>query len=126
MRSNWVLALFAIVTLLCGTQCKNETRVPDCLVGVWETSHPKYADRPFEITKDTLMLEYGGGYFDFEVYPIVNVERIDKDGQTLFILTYTIRKGLEYKFSFYYSSVNGGLIRFKNQKRIRWTKKTTS
>ncbi len=114
---------FAILILFFGAQCQKEFTVPEELIGVWVTDDPKYVDHPFEIKKDTLIFEQGLGYFDFDVFSIVDLEKMDEDGNTLYIIHYLIRAGRKFEFSFYYTPTEGGVIRFKNQPEMKWTKK---
>jgi hypothetical protein len=71
----------------------------------------------------TLIFEQGQGYLDFDVFPIVGLEKTDADGDTLYIIYYVLPAGKKFEFSFYYASAEGGVIRFKNQPEMKWTKK---
>ncbi|MGD8687876.1 MAG: hypothetical protein PVH15_13975 [Syntrophobacterales bacterium] len=123
MKSRSTIIAFAILILFFGAQCQKEFTVPDELIGVWVTEDPKYADHPFEIKKETLIFEQGQGYLDFDVFPIVGLEKTDTDGDTLYIIYYVLPAGKKFEFSFYYASAEGGVIRFKNQPEMKWTKK---
>ena len=123
MKSRSTIIAFAILILFNGVQCQKEFTVPGELIGVWVTDDPKYADHPFEIKKETLIFEQGQGYLDFDVFPIVGLEKTDADGDTLYIIHYLLPTGKKFEFSFYYASVGGGVIRFKNQPEMKWTKK---
>ena len=126
MRPRTSLALlFAMLALIFGVQCGQIFTVPEELIGVWETKDPNYSDRPFEIKENTVIFEQGLGYLDFDVYPIVGVKKTESEGQTLYIIYYTIPSGRKFEFSFYYSAANRGEIRFKNQPEMLWTKKQT-
>jgi len=126
MRARTNLALlFAMLALIFGVHCGQTFTVPEELIGVWVTKDPNYSDRPFEIKENTVIFEQGLGYLDFDVYPIVGVKKTESEGQTLYIIYYTIPSGKKFEFSFYYSAANGGEIRFKNQPEILWTKKQT-
>ena len=123
MKSRSTIIAFAILIVFFGAQCQKEFTVPEELIGVWVTDDPKYADHPFEIKKETLIFEQGQGYLDFDVFPIVNLEKTDADGNTLYIIHYVLPAGRKFEFSFYYASAEGGVIRFKNQPEMKWTKK---
>jgi hypothetical protein len=119
---------FIIICLvgLTAFQCGGKATVPEDLIGVWETTTPSYADRPFEIRTKELIFGIGEGKFD--TYPITKM-KIKKDlrEQTpLYIICYKNMTGQEYKFSFYYDPINQGTIRFKNQKEMVWTKQPSS
>ncbi len=105
-------------------QCGKKTTVPEDLIGVWETTAPTYADRPFEIKTDEVIFGTGEGKFD--TYPItkIKIEKDPTEQKTLYIICYKNIEGQEYKFSFYCDPANQGMIRFKNQKEMVWTKKT--
>jgi hypothetical protein len=123
VKSKSTCIAFAILILFFGAQCQKEFRVPEKLIGVWVTDDPKYADHPFEIKKDTLIFEQGLGYFDFDVFPIVGLDKSGENGDTLYIIYYLIPSGRKFEFSFYYTPTEGGVIRFKNQPEMKWTKK---
>jgi hypothetical protein len=123
MRPRTILALFVTFAVVFGVQCQEWSAVPEELIGVWVTKDPNYVDRPFEIKKNTVIFEQGLGYLDFDVYPIAGVKKTESEGQTLYIIYYTITSGKKFEFSFYYSAANGGEIRFKNQPEMVWTKK---
>jgi len=122
VKSKSTCIAFAILILFFGAQCQKEFTVPEELIGVWVTDDPRYVDHPFEIKKDTLIFEQGLGYFDFDVFSIVDLEKMDADGDTLYIIHYLIRAGRKFEFSFYYAPTEGGVIRFKNQPEMKWTK----
>ena len=106
-----------------GVQCQRRFTVPEELIGIWVTKDPRYLNTPFEIKKNTVIFEQGLGYLDFDVYPVADVKKTESEGQTLYIVYYTLPSGKIFEFSFYYSGINGGEIRFKNQPEMVWTKK---
>ena len=123
MKVKRVLIIIIYLIVLSTCQCGRKTTVPEDLIGVWETTTPSYADRPFEIKTDELIFGTGEGKFD--TYPIAKI-KIEKDrGEqgTLYVIWYKNIEGQEYKFSFYYDPANQGTIRFKNQQEMVWTKK---
>ena len=122
MRPRIILISLVTFAMTVGVQCERMFAVPEELIGVWVTKDPNYQDRPFEIKKNTVIFEQGLGYLDFDVYPIVGVKKTESEGQTLYIIYYTIPSGKKFEFSFYYSAANGGEIRFKNQPEMVWTK----
>ena len=122
MERGTILVMFLLLVSSLGCQTERNPVVPDALVGVWNTSAPRYSNRSFEITKSSAIFEHGGGFFDFAAYPITKVEKVETDARTLYVLVFMIPEGLEYEFSFYHSPANGGVIRFKNQEQIAWKK----
>jgi len=123
VKSKSTLIAFAILILFFGAQCQKEFTVPEELIGVWVTDDPKYLDHPFEIKRNTLIFEQGLGYFDFAVFPIVDLEETDAGRDTLYIIYYLIPTGRKFEFSFYYAPTQGGVIRFENQPEMKWTKR---
>lgn len=122
MKSRKTFIAFAIFVLFFGAYCQKEFMVPDELIGVWMTDDPNYADHPFEIKKETLVFEQGQGYLDFDVFPIVGLDQFKENGDTLYTIYYLIPSGRTFEFSFYYTPTRGGMIRFKNQPEMTWTK----
>jgi len=125
MKVEKVLVFILCVVLLSVCQCSRKTTAPDHLIGVWETTTPAYADRFFEI--NTREVIFGTGEGKFDTYPItkIKIEEDRKEQKTLYIICYKNTARQEYKFSFYYDPANQGTIRFKNQKEMVWTKKTS-
>ena len=123
MRPRIFLVLLVIFAVVFGVQCQKRFAVPEELIGIWVTKDPRYLNTPFEIKKDTVIFEQGLGYLDFDVYPIAGGKKTESEGQTLYIIYYTLPSGKIFEFSFYYSAANGGQIRFKNQPEMVWTKK---
>ncbi len=117
----WVIIIFLMVLSAC--QCWRRAAVPEDLIGVWRTTAPAYADRFFEIKTDEVI--FGTGEEKFDTYPItkIKIEKDNKEQGTLYIICYKNIEGQEYKFSFYYDPANQGMIRFKNQQEMVWTKK---
>ena len=112
--------------VLSACQCGRQTTVPHDLIGVWETTEPTYADRPFEIKTDEVI--FGTGNEKSDAYPItkIKIEKDREEGGTLHTIWYRNIERQEYQFSFYYDPTNQGTIRFKNQKNFGWTKKPAS
>ena len=119
MRSAGIVLAFSVLAVLAGCGPERTKTVPDELVGVWRTTDPKYADRFLELTKTTI--SFGTGGQDSYTRTVVAVEKRRGNGDTLYTVVYVDPQG-EYKFSLYYEAVGGGLIRYKNQKGIAWTR----
>lgn len=120
MRATRIFLLFTLLATIVGCQAGNEYAVPDELVGVWKTPEPKYADRFFEIKKRVIIFGTGKGKTD--IHPIMNVEKARQEKNTSFTISFMNRDGQYYRFSFTYYPAHDGVIRFKNQQEIRWTK----
>jgi hypothetical protein len=119
---------FIIICLvgLTAFQCGGKATVPEDLIGVWETTSPAYADRPFEIT--TREIIFGIGEDKFNAYRItkMKIEKDLKEQRPLYTICYKNTAGQIYKFPFYYDPTNQGTIRFKNHREMVWTKKPLS
>ena len=100
--------------------CPAERDIPDQLVGTWKTAAPLYADRFLEIEKEALTFGTGDGSSDS--YMIASVEKVNEDQATLYTISYTDLEGQEYMLAFYHDPRKGGLIWFKNQGHLIWTK----
>ncbi len=123
MKSARFLAVLALCTLILGCGTKPYSTLPDELVGVWKTSAPKYADRYFELKRDTIDFGTGGGTASRHV--IDRIEEAREGYQTLYTIFYT-EDGTKYQWSFYYDPVHGKSIRLKHQASIVWTRKRNS
>ncbi len=120
IQSISILLAFAILTTPAACQFRKSTAVPDDLVGVWTTTDPKYADRFLELTKDRIL--FGTGEGNVDTHPIVNIEQAREEKHTLYTISYATPGGREATFSFYHDPADDGVIRFKNQQHIAWTK----
>ncbi len=129
MRSMRVFLAVALLATIMGCQSQSQSpsqsqaengTVSEKLLGVWKTSHSKYADRFFEIKNDALIFGQGGE--KIELHALADIENTRHGKQILYTITHINHHGQRYKFSFYYDPTDGGTIRFKNQKQIVWTK----
>jgi hypothetical protein len=123
MKLKKVLVLLILMMMaLIGFQCGKNKTAPDYLIGVWRTSHEKYADRFLEIERTTITFDIGEGKSN--THPIINVEieKTPKEKGTLHTIYYKDGEGLKATFSFYYNPADQGQIRFKNQDHIVWRK----
>ncbi len=121
MNLRWILIPVAILALFPGCQSREKIVVPPELVGVWRTAAAKYEDRYFEFRPGTLTLGIGGG--SSETYPIRSIKRSQDALGTLYAVSYMNQaESVEEVFAFYYDPREGGMIRFKNQPEIAWTK----
>ena len=111
----WALAVLAV---FCACRAAKNTTIPAELIGVWKTSAPTYADRHFEITKDSLSFGTGGGKFDS--HPILGIEEVTKGNDHVYTISYA-DGGHKSVFSFQFYPANG-MIRIKNQEDLQWTR----
>jgi hypothetical protein len=96
--------------------------VPENLIGVWGTSNPTYADRTFEITKNEVIFQTGEQTFDTYSIKSIEMEKVHRGEDDLYTINYENKEGLKYQFSFYYNPAGQGVIRYKNQMQMAWTK----
>ncbi len=118
--------LFAGLLLACCLPClfcgeAPDKTVPETLFGIWTTSNPRYVDRFFELTPDSIM-RVGTGGDNVDAYAIRNVEAVPQDALTLYTITYLNDAGHTYEFKFSYDPFDGGIIVFVNQDGMRWTR----
>lgn len=69
-----------------------ETRVPAAWFGTWHTDAPRYADRAFVITEDTVRLQLGPGVT--QSFPILGGRWAGEVGARNFIIKYQDASGI--------------------------------
>ena len=123
MKHKWIIisAFILIVVWVFIFYFKKNEVFPDVMMGRWTTSEPRYTDRFFELSQTTFTYGLGGDKKD--VCIISSIEKSVQDNTTLYKINYQNVDGIKYTRSFYYFPGNGGVIKFKNQKDIKWTKK---
>ncbi len=108
----WMASLFL---------CSPDTRVGlDEFDGVWKTTAENYDDRFFEISDSTIT--FGTGDATQDIYFIHAVTKSAEDQGTVYTISYDNIEGTKFKISFYYQPSHGGVIYFKNQKDVKWTR----
>jgi hypothetical protein len=123
MRVERISILFILLMILFfGFQCGKNRTAPDHLIGVWKTSEPKYEDRFFEIDRSTITFGIGEGNIDTHSITNIEIEKVAEAKGNLYTIYYKNKEGEESKFSFYYNPTDHGVIRFKNQDQIVWTR----
>jgi hypothetical protein len=120
MRRNGIAIALALLAAFIGCGRERTKTVPDELVGIWKSSAPKYADTFIELTKTTIT--FGAGEAGSHVRSVVGVEKAREEGNALYTVFYVDAQGVEYKLAFYYEPGNGGVMRWKNQQSIAWTR----
>ena len=124
MTAKRISALIAMVAMVVACQVRKDPALPTVLVGVWKTVSPQYADRFFEIAHRSIFFGTGDG--NAEAYPIVAVDEVREANGVLYTISYRNHDGQEYRLSFYHDPSNAGVIRFKHQRNIQWTKARSS
>ena len=120
MTPRRIVAAMALLATLAGCQAQKESPVPDHLLGVWSTSAPRYGDRYIEIRND--MIIFGTGGDTFELHALTEVTEAREGEAIVYTITHLNHFGQPYTLSFYYEPTSDGIMRFKNQKEIVWTK----
>ena len=119
--AGWIGVILCLDLLVsCGPE--STRTVPDELLGHWTTKAAKYADTFFELQRDTLILGLADGRT--QVRPVVRVEKVVQDSQPLFTVYYLDPSDpgrTEAKFALYFDA-GSGVIRWKNQREIAWTR----
>ena len=90
------------------------------LIGSWETSSGKYADRTLQLSDSEIVFEQGRKN-GFASYPITRVtSRRNADGALIYVVTYD-NDGVAHQFSFIHQPV-ANTITLKNQPQVIWQK----
>ena len=112
--------LAAVAILLMCAGC-NTAKLPDELIGIWRTDAPGYKDKFMKCDPKFVVLGVG----DAKVVPrrVTEIKKEYENNETLYTLKTDEKDEGEYTFAFYYSPVEGGTIRFKNQPQLIWHKR---
>jgi hypothetical protein len=124
MKAQRIFVILLFFILFYGCQCGKKGTLPDDLIGVWKTSAPQYADRFFEIKKDEIIFGTGEGSLKSNAIINIETEKVRGEETSLYTIQYKDQEGERYTFSFYYDPVKSGVIRFKNQTQIAWTRES--
>jgi hypothetical protein len=121
MKLKWIVIPVLIVAVaIYVLQSKGNRDIPTHLIGKWTTPASGYQDRFFKITRETFTYGLGGDKED--VYFISSIKESLEENNILFTISYKNTDGLEFTRSFYYHPENEGVIQFKHQEHIKWTK----
>jgi hypothetical protein len=122
MKSKHIIILLAAFTLLFACQAE-EKPIPNELLGVWQTSEPKYDGCFFKIGENSIIfLNKYEPSIDSNIISKIEIVPPKGDKHTLYTIYYYKEGEEEYQFSFYYYPEEGGSILFKNQIEIKWQK----
>jgi hypothetical protein len=124
MRLKCILAGagLAIAVLIWTVWPKNDTFLPEDLVGYWATSAPRYQDRFFELSRVSVV--FGTGRDSIDVNFIEAVEKRTEGDKTTYTIRYKNTKGIEGRLSFAWDPSDKGKVRLKNQEDMVWEKTT--
>jgi hypothetical protein len=122
MWKSRTIGLMFVVSVLFGCQLWPWNKIPEELIGEWETTEPRYHNRMLKITKDGIVFFTAPDYMDVNI--ITGVKTIQENGETLYEIHYRNSQRQKYKLSVYMiSNPKGNAIRFKNQPKFEWTKR---
>lgn len=110
---------FVLLFLIFFVSCSRDVVVPGHLIGVWETSAPKYADRYMKFSEHTLT--YGIGEGKEVSHQIEKIDSAQGDGRTIYTFYYRDAEGEKWTLSLTYSPDSGGTIKIKHSEDI-WKK----
>ena len=116
-----LLLVLASISLYGLVRPSGRVEVPDVVLGKWTTTAQRYADKSFTVRKDSLVLYVSES--DSTVHAIEGVEVEDLGGPLLLTVHYWDVEGLT-EFPFYYDTMRGGVVRFKNQRAMEWKRET--
>lgn len=112
-------AAILVVSGVMAAMPKGSDPFPEALMGVWESTSERYAERSFELQLDHIIFQQGVD--QFTSHPVTGMNmKSDEGGSKLYTVLYD-NAGAEYQFSFVYQP-DEALIRFKNQPQVKWYK----
>lgn len=99
--------------------------IPEELRGVWVTEAQNYERCSLEITGEKLIFENGLTFIDINF--VKEVERTMEGDTPLYTIHYENRAGETKKISvLFVNKGKGGMLCFKNQKNITWTRRDSA
>lgn len=116
-----ILVLVGMAAFGCG---QGELKTPpDYLLGIWRTNAVSHTGDTLEIRSDRLLLGKGEeGEEVSRVYMITKIQETVENEQKLYSITYRDLELAVYDLTFFYDPKNGGMITFKNQSHLQWTR----
>ena len=96
-------------------------QIPEAVYGKWVTNHAQYKDRFFMLTNENVIFGVGDG--NETAYYLNSIEKHIEKGQIFYTVIFEDDAGDSYQQSFYFDENSPGIIRFKNQKEIKWHKR---
>ena len=121
MKIGKIIAILCIAALF-GCHIFRNRDVQEELLGLWETSAPRYENCSFQFKDKMVMFQNRLSHID--IYHITDIEKSTGDEKTLYDIYYKDERGGEYRLSLYYlKTPHRGVIRFKYQEEIAWLKR---
>ncbi len=110
------ILMLSMISLICCS--RQQEQLSTDILGLWQSSCPRYKDRFLLISSDSVTFEFGGG--EKATYPITRVRKRVKKQRTEYSLTYRNDENLEIDLNFYLYPRGDGVIIFKNQPEVKW------
>ena len=109
-----------IVISFIGCQDMQDVTVPLHLIGIWETSAPKFEDRYLEFTERLII--FGTGEDSLKLHRIWKIETTKSKGnRILYTFHYKDSEGEKWTLALTYNPDSGGTIQLQNRDEI-WEK----
>ena len=123
---NWIRLLLPLATIVLVAFAiqsapgeEPSVPLPSSVLGIWSTADPRYANRRFELTRESIAFKHGDRPDDQSVHQISAVRAKQMGDSTLIRVTY-LEAGGSYELSFKYSMVPEPGIRFSHQEELAW------
>jgi hypothetical protein len=114
-----LLAVLLLTVVLLRWGCEEDGTTPANLVGTWETTDPKFADRSFALTETTIA--FGSGEGGETVHRIAKVARGGAGAEATVTFHYLDGEGEKWTLRVRHAPGNGDAIRIQNSKAV-WKK----
>ena len=123
MKKKILLATLIAFSVFLATGCKEKGTIPDELMGEWQTTEPKYEGCYFDVTKLTVAFKPKDAEIYSNIISDVKREEDPEEDRILYTIFYKDESGKIYQLALYYYPNENGVIRFKHQQKIVWTKR---
>jgi hypothetical protein len=119
-----LLRFLALVTIMGMSGCADskERKVPEELIGIWETSEPQYADSTIELTPREII--FSNPEIGRRVNRIMEIKRSPAGRKTLYDIHYEDDQRLDYTLSLYHLRINEeGILQFRFKEELVWRRR---
>ena len=118
-----IISILIIVIVLSGCQKWKDKTVPKELLGVWVTTGERYAGCSFEVTESMVIFNNNNLSYT-AMNHVTGIEKAIEEGHTIYLIDYKDSEDLEGRLSLVYNRTRKrGMVRFKNEMEVVWTKK---
>lgn len=128
-RVGWSSAILPLVALLLGfglvwgsTTLKGRGALPGEVIGVWQTTEPRYVDRSFTLQPDSVVFQVGPSAEQYTIYPIHGI-KTSRSADTTQVTVDYLADGESMSFAFEYTTLPEPTIRFHNQPEFAWQRR---